>query len=43
MLRLPEGIGIFPCVAKDKQKVLTAFEELVGLILHKKEEVTEDG
>ena len=42
MLRLPEGIGILPCVAKDKQKVLKAFEELVGLILHKKEEVTED-
>ncbi|MDY6984844.1 MAG: ATPase domain-containing protein [Candidatus Thermoplasmatota archaeon] len=37
-MRLPEEIPILPCVAKDKEHVLKAFETLVDLILHRKEE-----
>lgn len=37
-MRLPEEIPILPCVAKDREYVLKAFETLVDLILHRKEE-----
>jgi len=35
MLSLPEAIPVLPCVAKDKESVLKAFEMLVDLILHR--------
>jgi hypothetical protein len=37
MLSLPEAIPVLPCVAKDKESVLKAFEMLVDLILHRAE------
>jgi len=39
MMKLPEDIPMLPCVAKDKESVLNAFEVLVDLILHRKEGV----
>jgi len=37
-MALPEEIAVLSCVAKDREHVLKAFEALVDLILHKKEE-----
>jgi len=37
-MALPEEITVLSCVAKDREHVLKAFEALVDLILHKKEE-----